>query len=74
MPFTHTRIVYTLWHNPGIVPLLFTPSFVVEKLQGGADLMTPGLQRGPPFPKMATKGMSIEDSRPIVGCIDIENI
>jgi hypothetical protein len=38
------------------VPLLYTPSFVVEKLQGGADLMTPGLQRGPPFPKKATKG------------------
>jgi translation initiation factor 2D len=48
--------VYTLWHNPRIVPLLYTPSFVVEKLQGGADLMTPGLQRGPPFPKRATKG------------------
>ncbi|KAF2271911.1 uncharacterized protein EI97DRAFT_427338 [Westerdykella ornata] len=48
--------VYTLWHNPGIVPLLHTPQFVVEKLQGGADLMTPGLQRGPPFPAKATKG------------------
>ncbi|KAF2688587.1 hypothetical protein K458DRAFT_149416 [Lentithecium fluviatile CBS 122367] len=48
--------VYTLWHNPRIVPLLYTPSFVVQKLQGGADLMTPGLQRGPPFPKKATKG------------------
>jgi translation initiation factor 2D len=30
--------------------------FVVEKLQGGADLMTPGLQRGPPFPEKAKKG------------------
>jgi translation initiation factor 2D len=48
--------VYTLWHNPKIVPLLYTPMYVVEKLQGGADLMTPGLQRGPPFPKKATKG------------------
>ncbi|KAF2128958.1 RNA binding protein-like protein Ligatin/Tma64 [Dothidotthia symphoricarpi CBS 119687] len=48
--------VYTLWYNPRIVPLLYTPLFVVEKLQGGADLMTPGLQRGPPFPKRATKG------------------
>lgn len=48
--------VYTLWHNPRIVPLLYTPLVVVEKLQGGADLMTPGLQRGPPFPKKATKG------------------
>ncbi|RMZ67213.1 rna binding ligatin tma64 [Pyrenophora seminiperda CCB06] len=48
--------VYTLWHNARIVPLLHTPLVVVEKLQGGADLMTPGLQRGPPFPKKATKG------------------
>jgi translation initiation factor 2D len=48
--------VYTLWHNPRIVPLLHTPLVVVEKLQGGADLMTPGLQRGPPFPAKATKG------------------
>jgi translation initiation factor 2D len=48
--------VYTLWHNPRIVPLLYTPLVVVEKMQGGADLMTPGLQRGPPFPKRATKG------------------
>jgi translation initiation factor 2D len=47
--------VYTLWHNPRIVPLLYTPLVVVEKMQGGADLMTPGLQRGPPFPKTATK-------------------
>ncbi|KZF20737.1 RNA binding protein-like protein Ligatin/Tma64 [Xylona heveae TC161] len=48
--------VYTLWRNPNIVPLLHTPSFVLEKLQGGADLMTPGLTRGPPFPTNATKG------------------
>lgn len=48
--------VYTLWHNPRIVPLLHTPLVVVEKLQGGADLMIPGLQRGPPFPRGATKG------------------
>ena len=48
--------VYTLWHNPRIVPLLYTPLGVVEKMQAGADLMTPGLQRGPPFPTKATKG------------------
>jgi len=47
--------VYTLWRNPGILPLLHTPSVVVQKLQGGADLMTPGLA-GPPFPASATKG------------------
>ncbi|KAI9836260.1 MAG: hypothetical protein M1819_001597 [Sarea resinae] len=46
--------VYTLWHNPGIVPLLHTPEPVLHKLQGGADLMTPGLA-GPPFPSGATK-------------------
>ena len=50
------KIVYTLWHNPGILPLLYTPLAVVGKLQGGADLMTPGLQRGPPFPAKTKKG------------------
>ena len=29
---------------------------VVGKLRGGADLMLPGLARGPPFPRAATKG------------------
>lgn len=29
---------------------------VVGKLRGGADLMIPGLARGPPFPAAATKG------------------
>ncbi|KAF4909649.1 Translation machinery-associated protein 64 [Colletotrichum fructicola] len=48
--------VYTLWSNPDIVPLLHTPGIVVKKLQGGADLMTPGLFGGPPFPEKAKKG------------------
>ncbi|KAI4275816.1 MAG: hypothetical protein LQ337_002917 [Flavoplaca oasis] len=48
--------VYTLWSNPGLVPLLHTPDVVLQKLRGGADLMTPGLARGPPFPSKATKG------------------
>lgn len=47
--------VYTLWHNPRVIPLLYTPLFVVEKLQGGAGLMVPGLQN-PPFPAKAKKG------------------
>ena len=47
--------MYTLWANPQIVPLLHTPDVVLKKLQGGADLMTPGLQRGPPFPVNAKK-------------------
>ncbi|KAA6409581.1 MAG: eukaryotic translation initiation factor SUI1 family [Lasallia pustulata] len=47
--------VYTLWHNPRITPLLHTPEVVLRKLRGGADLMTPGLARGPPFPSKATK-------------------
>ncbi|KAI9661937.1 MAG: hypothetical protein M1821_009177 [Bathelium mastoideum] len=47
--------VYTLWKNAGILPLLHTPNIVVEKLRGGADLMTPGLA-GPPFPSDAKKG------------------
>ena len=47
--------VYTLWKNPRILPLLHTPAFVVGKLKGGADLMTPGLT-GPPFPERARRG------------------
>lgn len=48
--------VYTLWRHPDIVPLLHTPEIVIKKLQGGADLMTPGLAGGPPFPSRAKKG------------------
>ncbi|KAF2765319.1 hypothetical protein EJ03DRAFT_210621 [Teratosphaeria nubilosa] len=48
--------VYTLWRHPDLVPLLHTPDMVVKKLQGGADLMTPGLAFGPPFPARAKKG------------------
>lgn len=48
--------VYTLWKHPAMVPLLHTPGVVVEKLKGGADLMTPGLAGGPPFPEKASKG------------------
>ncbi|KAK3069082.1 hypothetical protein LTR53_012859 [Teratosphaeriaceae sp. CCFEE 6253] len=51
--------VYTLWKHPGMVPLLHTPEIVVKKLQGGADLMTPGLARGPPFPERAKKGVVV---------------
>ena len=50
------RIVYTLWRNPHLIPLLFTPGFVVEKLQTGSPLMTPGLAGGPPFPATAKTG------------------
>lgn len=48
--------VYTLWKHPQLVPLLHTQDVVLPKLQGGADLMTPGLTRGPPFPTKAKKG------------------
>ncbi|KAJ9213351.1 hypothetical protein DTO166G4_4977 [Paecilomyces variotii] len=48
--------VYTLWHFPRLVPLLQTPGFVMGKLCSGADLMTPGLANGPPFPERAVKG------------------
>lgn len=48
--------VYTLWRNPGLVPLLHTPDFVVDKLRSGADLMTPGLVGGPPWPEAAKPG------------------
>ncbi|KAF3397856.1 Translation machinery-associated protein 64 [Penicillium rolfsii] len=48
--------VYTLWQNPNLVPLLYTPEMVMKKLHGGADLMTPGLANEPPFPERAIKG------------------
>ncbi|KAJ9617272.1 hypothetical protein H2200_000993 [Cladophialophora chaetospira] len=48
--------VYTLWHNPGLTPLLHTQDLVVEKLRTGADLMTPGLVGGPPWPEGAKTG------------------
>jgi translation initiation factor 2D len=48
--------LYTLWKNPRIVPLLHTHPPVISKLQGGADLMTPGLANGPPFPSAAMAG------------------
>lgn len=71
--------VYTLWKNPGIVPLLHTTQNVVEKMQGGADLMIPGLARGPPFPAKARKGAVVaiastaEPSVPIaVGVCEID--
>ena len=37
--------VYTLWHNPDLVPLLHIGESIVGKLQGGADLFAPGLIR-----------------------------
>lgn len=54
--------VYTLWQNPGLVPLLHTPDFVIEKLQTGADLMTPGLIGGPPWPDRAKTGTIVAAS------------
>lgn len=48
-------LVYTLWKNPKLLPLLHTHPPVLEKIQTGADLMIPGLI-GPPFPIGATKG------------------
>ena len=35
---------------------MHTPEIVIKKMRGGADLMTPGLARGPPFPPKAKKG------------------
>lgn len=48
--------IYTIWKHPDLTALLFTPGIVIEKMQGGADLMTPGLASGPPFPERARKG------------------
>ncbi|MCJ1462270.1 hypothetical protein MMC07_000870 [Pseudocyphellaria aurata] len=58
--------VYTLWRHPQLVPLLHTQDFVLQKLRTGADLMTPGLARGPPFPQKARKNA-------IVAIASIEN-
>ncbi|EGN94711.1 hypothetical protein SERLA73DRAFT_77454 [Serpula lacrymans var. lacrymans S7.3] len=35
--------VYTLWKKPDLLPFLSTPSAVIPKLIGGADLMIPGV-------------------------------
>ena len=35
--------VYTLWQNPGLIPLLHIGETIVTKLKGGADLFAPGL-------------------------------
>ena len=40
------------------MPLLHTTDSVVMKMQGGSDLMTPGLA-GPPFPVKATQGSTV---------------
>lgn len=48
--------VYTLWSNPDLVALLYTPEMVMRKLHAGADLMTPGLANEPPFPERAVQG------------------
>jgi translation initiation factor 2D len=70
---------YTLWQNPGLVPLLHTPDVVVAKLQSGADLMTPGLFGGPPWPEKAKQGAVVavagleKDSIPVwVGVCKID--
>ncbi|KAI0752119.1 eukaryotic translation initiation factor SUI1 family protein [Fomes fomentarius] len=45
-----TPTVYTLWKRPDLLPFLSTPSAVVPKLIGGADLMIPGVvQHSPPL-------------------------
>jgi translation initiation factor 2D len=67
--------VYSLWHNPRIIPLLLTPQPVMQKLFGGADLMTPGLANEPPFPTGATKGSAVAvaslDSPSVPGFVGI---
>lgn len=51
---TDAASVYMLWKIPGLLPLVHTPSIVVQKMKNGADLMTPGLA-GPPFSERAKK-------------------
>jgi len=37
------RLVYCLWKHPDLIPALTTYPDVFRKLQGGADLMLPGV-------------------------------
>jgi translation initiation factor 2D len=39
------KVVYSLWNHPTLLKTVATWDHVHEKLQGGADLMTPGLTR-----------------------------
>lgn len=49
--------VYTLWLNPGLVPLLHVGDMVVQKLRGGADIFAPGLiEPYQGFDRRAVKG------------------
>lgn len=41
--FNPTKIVYTLWKFPDLIPGLTTWNPVVDKLRNGADLMIPGV-------------------------------
>lgn len=80
--FDRNRIyptVYTLWSHPNLVPLLHTTPYAIQKLRGYADLMSPGLANGPPFPERAKKGAvaAVADiSRPsvptFVGVCDVD--
>lgn len=52
--------VYTLWSNPGLIPLLHVGDMVVQKLKGGADLFAPGLIKPyQGFDQRAVKGSVI---------------
>jgi translation initiation factor 2D len=55
--------IYTLWANPGLVPLILTPGLVMDKMMTGADLMTPGLYGGPPWPARATRNSIVAVAR-----------
>ncbi|RPB02651.1 hypothetical protein L873DRAFT_1826672 [Choiromyces venosus 120613-1] len=55
--------VYSLWRNPGVVPVVHTHAPVIERLCDGADLMIPGLVG--PFPEEAKVGR-------IVGIASVE--
>jgi translation initiation factor 2D len=45
LDFIRLMRVYTLWQNPTILKTVSTWDIVLSKLEGGADLMTPGLTR-----------------------------
>ncbi|GMM38416.1 Tma64 protein [Saccharomycopsis crataegensis] len=46
--------VYTLWRVPGVLPVVLTNSYVIKKIEGGANLMLPGTI--PPFDPRCVAG------------------
>ncbi|KAJ2146700.1 hypothetical protein EV180_003161 [Coemansia sp. RSA 518] len=70
--------VYTQWQHPRMLPILWTWPVVIEKLVGGADLMTAGLVVPPGGLPVVTKGSLVavcahgEMAARAVGVMDVD--